>query len=123
MAYMEMFGNCSHSTHNNTEFLRHSVHTYNINHSSTEHIASTQQHNRSISHSQTMRYVLHRNDLSRSTRSHLDFLSFLFQFIAIASASYIGIVGINIADIAVATIIVRKSRLFATSIAAKTSYQ
>jgi hypothetical protein len=28
MAYMEMFGNCSHQ--NNNEFLRHSVHTYNL---------------------------------------------------------------------------------------------
>lgn len=64
---MEMFGNCSHSTHNNTEFMRHSVHAYNMNHSSTEHITSTHQHNRSISHSQTMRYVhsqVHSNCLS-----------------------------------------------------------
>lgn len=28
MAYMEMFGNCSH-TNNNDSFLRHSMHTYN----------------------------------------------------------------------------------------------
>lgn len=28
MAYMEMFGNCSHG--NTTEFLRHSVHTYSL---------------------------------------------------------------------------------------------
>lgn len=51
MAYMEMFGNCSHSTHNTTEFLRHSVHTYNVSHSSSEHIT----HNQNITHSQTMR--------------------------------------------------------------------
>jgi hypothetical protein len=28
MAYMEMFGNCAHP--NTSEFLRHSVHTYNL---------------------------------------------------------------------------------------------
>lgn len=53
MAYMEMFGNCSHSSHNTSEFLRHSVHTYNVTHSSAEHIT----HNHNITHSQTMRYV------------------------------------------------------------------
>ncbi|XP_031627493.1 guanine nucleotide-releasing factor 2-like isoform X2 [Contarinia nasturtii] len=62
MAYMEMFGNCSHTSHNNSEFVRHSVHTCNLNHHSTsstsvDHFtaSSNQQHNsRYISHSQTM---------------------------------------------------------------------
>lgn len=61
MAYMEMFGNCSHSTQNTADFMRHSVHTYNMNHASSEHINATSkhmhQHSRIISHSQTMRYV------------------------------------------------------------------
>ncbi|VVC29961.1 Hypothetical protein CINCED_3A024353 [Cinara cedri] len=35
MAYMEMFGNCSHG--NTTEFLRHSVHTYTMLHQSNWH--------------------------------------------------------------------------------------
>lgn len=61
MAYMEMFGNCSHSVHNNTsDFVRHSVHTCNLNHNSSsgDHFTTStcqQQSNRYISHSQTMR--------------------------------------------------------------------
>lgn len=72
MAYMEMFGNCSHTTHNNSnEFVRHSVHTCNLNHhsSSVDQFTSAdcqqqqqlqqqhhhQQSSRYISHSQTMR--------------------------------------------------------------------
>ncbi|EDS29152.1 guanine-nucleotide exchange factor c3g [Culex quinquefasciatus] len=43
MAYMEIFGS---ATQNHQEFMRHSVHTYNLNHS--------------ISHSQTMSCRLHR---------------------------------------------------------------
>lgn len=35
MAYMEMFGNCTHG--NTTEFLRHSVHTYTMLHQSNWH--------------------------------------------------------------------------------------
>ncbi|XP_050424721.1 guanine nucleotide-releasing factor 2 isoform X2 [Adelges cooleyi] len=35
MAYMEMFGNCSHG--NTTEFLRHSVHTYTMLHQTNWH--------------------------------------------------------------------------------------
>ncbi|KAJ6637477.1 Guanine nucleotide-releasing factor 2 [Pseudolycoriella hygida] len=50
MAYMEMFGNCSHSTHNTSEFLRHSMHTYNVTHHSSEHMTN----NHNITHSQTM---------------------------------------------------------------------
>ncbi|XP_055301072.1 guanine nucleotide-releasing factor 2 isoform X21 [Sitodiplosis mosellana] len=58
MAYMEMFGNCSHTS----EFVRHSVHTCNSNHHSTSSTSvdqlttnsSQQQNNRYISHSQTM---------------------------------------------------------------------
>ncbi|XP_037028363.1 guanine nucleotide-releasing factor 2 isoform X14 [Bradysia coprophila] len=50
MAYMEMFGNCSHSTHSTSEFLRHSMHTYNVTHHSSEHITN----NHNITHSQTM---------------------------------------------------------------------
>lgn len=30
MAYMEMFGNCSHTAINNGDFSRHSMHTYNV---------------------------------------------------------------------------------------------
>lgn len=61
MAYMEMFGNCSHTTHNNSEFVRHSVHTCNLNHHSTSvdqfstSTTAQQLNNRYISHSQTMR--------------------------------------------------------------------
>lgn len=73
MAYMEMFGNCSHSTqHNQTEFLRHSVHTYNVTHGSSSTLSSSDctgigssgnsltimpshQQNKNLTHSQTMR--------------------------------------------------------------------
>lgn len=73
MAYMEMFGNCSHTMHNNSEFVRHSVHTCNLNHHSSSvdqfttttsttttnsgscNISSQQQNSRFISHSKTMR--------------------------------------------------------------------
>lgn len=51
MAYMEIFGNCSHTPQNSSEFLRHSVHTYNVSHSS-EHITQSLS---KISHSHTMR--------------------------------------------------------------------
>lgn len=64
MAYMEMFGNCSHSTQNQTEFLRHSVHTYNVTHGASDHIATvgggsmaimSHQQSKNLTHSQTMR--------------------------------------------------------------------
>lgn len=70
MAYMEMLGNCSHSTQQNqTEFLRHSVHTYNVTHGSSSSdagggsgvsnslaiMSSTHQQNINLPHSQTMR--------------------------------------------------------------------
>lgn len=66
MAYMEMFGNCSHSTQNQTEFLRHSVHTYNVTHGASDHIATvgsgsssmaimSHVQTKNLTHSQTMR--------------------------------------------------------------------
>ncbi|XP_077298400.1 guanine nucleotide-releasing factor 2-like isoform X2 [Arctopsyche grandis] len=42
MAYMEMFGNCSHSPQSSTEFLRHSVHAYNSEHSASHFVSSSQ---------------------------------------------------------------------------------
>ncbi|XP_058127342.1 guanine nucleotide-releasing factor 2 [Anopheles coustani] len=50
MAYMEIFGS---ATQNNSEFMRHSVHTYNLEHSE-QATTSTSSTNHSISHSQTM---------------------------------------------------------------------
>lgn len=43
MAYMEMFGNCSHAAHGNSEFVRHSMHTCNLNHhsASVDHLTAT----------------------------------------------------------------------------------
>lgn len=67
MAYMEMLGNCSHSTQqqNQSEFLRHSVHTYNVTHGSDSvgvgcnslsiMSSSHQQQSINLPHSQTMR--------------------------------------------------------------------
>uniref|UniRef100_A0A182U6F6 Uncharacterized protein n=1 Tax=Anopheles melas TaxID=34690 RepID=A0A182U6F6_9DIPT len=50
MAYMEIFGS---ATQNQSEFMRHSVHTYNLAHSEQISTSSTTS-NHSISHSQTM---------------------------------------------------------------------
>uniref|UniRef100_A0A182PL47 CRK SH3-binding GNRP n=1 Tax=Anopheles epiroticus TaxID=199890 RepID=A0A182PL47_9DIPT len=50
MAYMEIFGS---ATQNQSEFMRHSVHTYNLAHSEQISTSSTMS-NHSISHSQTM---------------------------------------------------------------------
>uniref|UniRef100_A0A182NVF5 CRK SH3-binding GNRP n=1 Tax=Anopheles dirus TaxID=7168 RepID=A0A182NVF5_9DIPT len=50
MAYMEIFGS---ATQNQSEFMRHSVHTYNLAHVEQVTTASTTS-NHSISHSQTM---------------------------------------------------------------------
>uniref|UniRef100_A0A8W7PPL2 Uncharacterized protein n=1 Tax=Anopheles coluzzii TaxID=1518534 RepID=A0A8W7PPL2_ANOCL len=50
MAYMEIFGS---ATQNQSEFMRHSVHTYNLAHSEQISTSSTTS-NHSLSHSQTM---------------------------------------------------------------------
>lgn len=66
---MEIFGS---ATQNHSEFMRHSVHTYNLSHHSSEqqhHFHHQQQHHQtvsmtsgsssnSITHSQTMRYKI-----------------------------------------------------------------
>lgn len=57
MAYMEIFGNCSHSPQSTSEFLRHSVHTCNITQSENRHHFSSTSQNSVITHSQTMRYM------------------------------------------------------------------
>lgn len=48
MAYMEMFGNCSHT--NDQEFLRHSVHMVQSQWGGTQHSLASMQ-SRSFSHS------------------------------------------------------------------------
>lgn len=54
MAYMEMFGNYTQSTHGNSELTRHSVHAYNL---SRETIESAKHEFGVLTHSQTMRSV------------------------------------------------------------------
>uniref|UniRef100_A0AAG5D223 CRK SH3-binding GNRP n=1 Tax=Anopheles atroparvus TaxID=41427 RepID=A0AAG5D223_ANOAO len=51
MAYMEIFGS---ATQNHSEFMRHSVHTYNLEHSEQVSTTTSAATSHSISHSQTM---------------------------------------------------------------------